>query len=211
MIDALNANFEGYENERSLLLSSPKMGNNDDYVDSLSLEIMEAFADNMNNKPTTWGGVWRAGTGSAHKYYHSAKLCPATADGRKAYDYFPSSFSPALEVKTAGVLSVIKSFTKHDLSKIINGGPLTIEVHDSTLRNEEGIKKMAMLVKYFIDNGGHQLQLNSVNRETLIDAQIHPENHLNLIVRVWGWSGYFVELDRVYQDHVIRRLEYGSL
>lgn len=211
LIDALNANFEGYENERNLLLSSPKMGNNDDYVDSLSVEIMEAFADNMNNMPTTWGGVWRAGTGSAHKYYHSAKLCPATADGRNAYDYFPSSFSPALEVKTAGVLSVIKSFTKYDLSKIINGGPLTVEVHDSTLRNEEGIKKMAMLVKYFIDNGGHQLQLNSVNRETLIDAQIHPENHLNLIVRVWGWSGYFVELDRVYQDHVIRRLEYGSL
>ena len=211
LIDALNANFEGYENERNLLLASPKMGNNDDYVDRLSLEIMEAFADNMNNKPTTWGGVWRAGTGSAHKYYYSAKICPATADGRKAYDYFPSSFSPALEVKTAGVLSVIKSFTKYDLSKIINGGPLTIEVHDSTLRNEEGIKKMAMLVKYFIDNGGHQLQLNSVNRETLIDAQIHPEDHLNLIVRVWGWSGYFVELDRVYQDHVIRRVEYGSI
>ena len=171
---------------------------------------MEEFAVNMNGKPTTWGGVWRAGTGSAHMYYHKAKYCPATADGRRAYDYFPSSFSPALEVKTAGVLSVIKSFTKYDLSNIINGGPLTIEVHDSALRNEEGIKKMAMLVKYFIDNGGHQLQLNSVNKETLIDAQIHPEKHRNLIVRVWGWSGYFVELSKVYQDHVIRRIEYGS-
>ena len=211
LIDALNANFEGYENERALLLSSPKMGNNDDYVDSLSTEIMDTFAANMNNKPTTWGGVWRAGTGSAHEYYYSAKCCPATADGRRAYDFFPSSFSPALEVKTVGVLSVIKSFTKYDLSNIINGGPLTIEVHDSTLRNEEGIKKMAMLVKYFIDSGGHQLQLNSINKETLIDAQMHPEDHPNLIVRVWGWSGYFVELDRVYQDHVIRRVEYGSI
>ena len=210
LIDALNADFEGYENERELLLASPKMGNNDFYVDGLSLELMEEFAVNMNGKPTTWGGVWRAGTGSAHMYYHKAKYCPATADGRRAYDYFPSSFSPALEVKTAGVLSVIKSFTKYDLSNIINGGPLTIEVHDSVLRNEEGIKKMAMLVKYFIDNGGHQLQLNSVNKETLIDAQIHPERHRNLIVRVWGWSGYFVELSKVYQDHVIRRIEYGS-
>ena len=63
--------------------------------------------------------------------------------------------------------------------------------------------------KAFIDRGGHQLQLNSVNRETLVDAQAHPENYPNLIVRVWGWSGYFVELDRVYQDHVIARTEFG--
>ena len=81
-------------------------------------------------------------------------------------------------------------------------------MHDSTLRNEDGIKKMAMLVKYFIDNGGHQLQLNSVNKEMLKDAQLHPEKFPNLIVRVWGWSGYFVELDKLYQDHIISRLEY---
>ena len=208
LIEALNANFEGYDYERNLLLSSPKMGNNDNYADSLSIEIMEAFAKNMNNKKNPWGGVWRAGTGSAHEYYYSAKRCPATCDGRKAYDYYSSSFSPSLGVKTEGILSVIKSFTKYDLSNVINGGPLTIEVHDSTLRNEDGSKKMAMLVKYFIDNGGHQLQLNSVNKEMLKDAQLHPEKFPNLIVRVWGWSGYFVELDKLYQDHIISRLEY---
>ncbi len=64
-----------------------------------------------------------------------------------------------------------------------------------------------MLVKEFIDLGGHQLQLNSINREHLLDAQIHPENHQNLIVRVWGWSGYFIELAKGYQDHIIARLE----
>ena len=64
-----------------------------------------------------------------------------------------------------------------------------------------------MLVKSFMDLGGHQLQLNSVNRDTMLEAQKHPENYKNLIVRVWGWSGYFVELDKEYQDHIIQRME----
>ena len=70
-------------------------------------------------------------------------------------------------------------------------------------------KKVAELVRYFIQRGGHQLQLNAVNLETMKDAQIHPENHGHLIVRIWGWSAYFVELDRGYQDHVIARQEYN--
>ena len=98
--------------------------------------------------------------------------------------------------------------TKFDLTNIINGGPLTIEIHDSVLRNDVGIKKTAMLVKNFILLGGHQLQLNAINRERLLDAQKHPENYPNLIVRVWGWSGYFNELDVQYQNHIIKRTEY---
>jgi len=103
---------------------------------------------------------------------------------------------------------VIQSFTKHDLSTIINGGPLTLEIHDSLLRNAEGISKTAQLVKIFIDMGGHQIQLNAINREILLDAQKHPEKYPNLIVRVWGWSGYFNELEVDYQNHIIRRTEY---
>ncbi len=85
---------------------------------------------------------------------------------------------------------------------------MTIEIHDTVLKNEIGTKKTALLVKKFIELGGHQLQLNSVNREKLLDAQKHPENYPNLIVRVWGWSGYFNELDLKYQNHIIRRCEY---
>ena len=85
---------------------------------------------------------------------------------------------------------------------------MTIEIHDTVLKNEIGTKKTALLVKKFIELGGHQLQLNSVNREKLLDAQKHPENYPNLIVRVWGWSGYFNELDLKYQNNIIRRCEY---
>ena len=83
-----------------------------------------------------------------------------------------------------------------------------MEIHDTVFRNEDGIKKVAALVKAFIDLGGHQLQLNSINRDVLLDAQKHPENHKNLIVRVWGWSGYFVDLDIGYQNHIISRTEF---
>ena len=72
----------------------------------------------------------------------------------------------------------------------------------------DGVDKVAHLVRYFIRKGGHQLQLNAVSRDTLLDAQEHPEKYPHLIVRVWGWSAYFVELDKCYQDQVLRRQEY---
>ena len=74
------------------------------------------------------------------------------------------------------------------MTEVINGGPLTMEIHDNTFRNADGVKKVAALVKAFVDLGGHQLQLNAVNREVLQDAQKHPEDHPNLIVRVWAMT-----------------------
>ena len=207
LLNALKADFNGYSEERNMLKACPKMGNNDDYVDSLATYIMRAFSDNMNGKPNGIGGIWRAGTGSAQCYLRDTDC--TTADGRKSGTPYSSSFSPSLDVKTDGLLSVLQSFTKFDLTDIINGGPLTIEIHDAVLRNDVGIKKVAMLVQKYIELGGHQLQLNSVNRDRLIDAQKHPEKYPNLIVRVWGWSGYFNELDKSFQDHIIRRTEYG--
>lgn len=209
LLEALEKNFVGFEELQKLLKNSPKMGNNDDYADDIALQLMKTFSQNMNNSPNGKNGVWRAGTGSAHEYIYSAQRCPATADGRKAFEPYSSSFSPSLDVKTTGLLSVIQSFTKYDMTEIINGGPLTIEIHDTVLRNEEGIKKTAMLVKNFIALGGHQLQLNSINKEKLLDAQKHPEKYPNLIVRVWGWSGYFNELDVIFQNHIIRRCDYA--
>lgn len=208
LINVLDSNFEGYENIRNLLRTCPKMGNNDDKADDIAHRLMWCFSKNMNNRPNNIGGVWRAGTGSAMEYIKSAAKCPATADGRKASEPYSSSFSPSLDVKTSGLLSIMQSFTKFDMTKIINGGPLTLEIHDSVFRNDIGIEKIAQLVQVFIALGGHQLQLNAINRETLLDAQKHPEQYPNLIVRVWGWSGYFNELDTKYQNHIIRRCEY---
>ena len=137
---------------------------------------------------------------------HVANL-GATPDGKLSDEPLPANYAPSLYAKVKGPASVMRSFAKPDLKKTINGGPLTIEFHDSVFRNDEAVMKAAQLVRFFMLQGGHQLQLNTVNKETLLDAQAHPENYKNLIVRVWGWSGYFVELDKCYQDHIIRRVE----
>ncbi|MBQ8363221.1 MAG: hypothetical protein IJX36_04750, partial [Thermoguttaceae bacterium] len=86
-------------------------------------------------------------------------------------------------------------------------GPLTLELHDSVFAFADGVEKVARLVQFFVKRGGAQMQLNAVNRDRLLDAQKNPEQYRNLIVRVWGWSGYFVELDRPYQDQIVRRAE----
>lgn len=208
LLDALNQNFSGLSELRNQLRACPKMGNNNPEADDISIMLMTYFSKHLNNRDNGYGGIWRAGTGSAMEYILSAQHCPATADGRLAGEPYSSSFSPSLDVKANGLLSILQSFTKFDMTNIINGGPLTLEIHDSLFRNEIGISKVAMLVKLYIQLGGHQLQLNSINREKLIDAQKPPENYPNLIVRVWGWSGYFNELDLKYQNHIIRRCEY---
>ena len=209
LIAALDANFEGYESLRQKLLSYPKMGNNDDAPDSLATFLIDTYAEGLNGRPNSRGGVYRAGTGSAMGYILYAKNVGATADGRPAGAPYASSFSPSPNAKLNGPLSAIQSFTKADLRKICNGGPFTMEIHDTVFRNDEGERKVAQLVKSYIDLGGHQIQINAINRDRLLDAQAHPENYPNLIVRVWGWSGYFCELDKVYQDHIIQRVEFG--
>lgn len=208
LIAALKANFEGYSELRAKLQASPKMGNNDDYVDSIAAELIQTYSEAFHGKDTRHGGVWRIGTGSAQGYWWQSRDTEATADGRLAGEYYACSFSPSLTAKTKGPLSTIQSFTKYDLSKVCHGGPLTMELHDSVFRNEEGEKKVAQLVKAFVNLGGHQLQLNAINRDRLLAAKDHPESYRELIVRVWGWSGYFCELDTAYQDHIIRRTEY---
>ena len=184
------------------------MGNNVESVDNIASTLVGWFADSLEGKANERGGIYRAGTGSAMFYlWHANEIC-ASADGRHKGEPFGTNFSPSLYVKNKGPCSVISSFTKPPVSRAINGGPLTMEFHSTVFNTEEGIKQVASLVKEYINLGGHQLQLNSINRDRLIDAQKHPENYTNMIVRIWGWSAYFVELDKEYQDHLIARQEF---
>ena len=208
LLEALDHDFAGHEElQRRLQYQCPKMGNDDESADQYACLLLHMFAEAVKGLTNERGGIYRAGTGSAMYYIWHANELGATADGRKAGTPLPANYAPSLNVKLDGPVSLIKSFAKPDLREVINGGPLTIEFSDNVFRNDEAIAKVAALVKLFIDLGGHQLQLNTVNREQLLDAQKHPEAYRNLIVRVWGWSGYFVELDKCYQDHIISRAE----
>ena len=215
LITALDANFAGNDDLRDLLAKhSPKVGNDDDQVDELLVRLFEDFADACESYGTTRrGGIVRPGTGSAMYYIWLAQGNPgmrepvvgATAEGRLKGQPLGANLSPTQGADVRGVFSVLQSFAKIDYQRVCNGGPITIELSDSVFRNAESIRKVAMLVRSFAQLGCQQLQLNSLSLETLLDAREHPERHRDLIVRVWGWSGYFCELGPEYQEQIIAR------
>lgn len=208
MVRMCHDNFAGHEEIQNMLrYDGPKMGNDDDYADDIAVMLLDWFADALEGKRNDRGGIYRAGTGSAMYYVWESKDAIATPDGRRSGEELACNYSPSLFMRAEGPVSIIKSFAKPNLKRVSNGGPLTIELSDTLFRNQDSIKKVAMFVKSFIDMGGHQIQLNAVNREKLQMAKEHPENYRNLIVRVWGWSGYFVELEECYQNHIMKRME----
>ncbi|NLZ37303.1 MAG: pyruvate formate-lyase [Clostridiales bacterium] len=205
--DALDHDFSGYEDIRHQIKTDKrKFGNGEPESDEAARRLLYAFSDALNGIKNDRGGIWRAGTGSA-MYYVTHGKTGASPDGRLSGGFLPANYSPSIGLKPESPLSVIRSFTSPDLTRAINGGPLTLEFDSGSVRGEDGITKIAQLVRSFVLLGGHQLQLNVIDRNRLLDARRNPENHKNLVVRVWGWSGYFVELDRCYQDQILERAE----
>jgi pyruvate-formate lyase len=219
LIRALDADFQGEEALRTELREgAPKVGNHDDGADGLLVDLFDRFADACDAAGDNGrGGRYRPGTGSAMYYVWLARghegmrepTVGATADGRRNGAFFSSSLAPSPEVQVRGPLSVLQSFGKLDYQRICNGGPLTMELADSLFRGKEAVEKVALFIRAFVRSGCQQMQLNTLNVDTLRDAQRHPELHRNLVVRVWGWSGYFCELDESYQNQIIGRHIYG--
>ncbi|MBQ8526120.1 MAG: pyruvate formate-lyase [Clostridia bacterium] len=209
LIEAVDSDYEKHsELLAKFRYEAPKFGNNDNEADSLAVALLDIFADSLEGKTNCRGGKFRAGTGSAMFYLWHAAEIGASPDGRRKGEAFGTNFSASLFAKLNGPLSIISSFAKPHFDRAINGGPLTLEFHNSMFSDDDCIHKVAMLVKSYMDMGGHQLQLNAVNPEKMKDAQLHPENHRSLVVRIWGWSAYFVELDKEFQDHVMARAAY---
>jgi formate C-acetyltransferase len=220
LLNALDTNYAGYERLRKKLQDeAPKVGKNSEQADALLVRLFDDLADACESlSGNGQGRVVRPGTGTAMYYIWLARgqdgmrepVVGATAEGRQQGDFFSANLSPSTGVRADGPFSVFQSFAKIDYRRICNGGPITLELSDSVFRDSESIRKVAMLVRTFAQLGCQQLQINSLNAATLIDAQAHPENHANLIVRVWGWSGYFCELAPEYQDHIITRQLYAE-
>jgi formate C-acetyltransferase len=218
LLTGLDDNFEREDGlRRKLFERGPKIACNNDMADEMLIFLFEALADACEQiKDNGRGGIVRPGTGSAMYYIWLATghlgmrepVVGATADGRKQGDPFSANLSPSPGVLADGLFSLLKSYSKINYRRIYNGGPITIELSDSVFRNEESVRKVAMLIRSFAYLGCQQLQVNSINAAALQEAKIHPEVYRNLIVRVWGWSGYFCELAPEYQDHVIKRALY---
>jgi pyruvate-formate lyase len=220
LLHALETDFSDDEPlRRELRGQAPKVGNHDDCADVMLATLFELFAGACADADSNGrGGRYRAGSGSAMYYVWLARghhgmrepVVGATADGRHAGEFFSSSLAPSPGAIVRGPLSVLQSFGKIDYRRICNGGPLTLELSDSLFRGRDASRKVALFIRAFVQSGCQQMQLNTLNVDTLRDAQRHPELHQNLVVRVWGWSGYFCELDEAYQNQIIDRHIYGS-
>lgn len=210
LLEALKDNFEGNENLRQRFLNkTPKYGNDDDYADEIMKSVFEAYYEAVSGRPNTKGGFYQINLLPTTVHIYFGKVIGATADGRKASEPLSEGISPVQGADRRGPTAVIKSASKMD--HIRTGGTLLNQKFTPhILADEEGIDKFAHLIRSYFRLDGHHLQVNVVSAETLRDAQKHPEKYRDLIVRVAGYSDYFVDLTPDLQDEIIKRTEHQS-
>lgn len=210
LLDAVKANFEGYENLRQRFLNkTPKYGNDEDYADQVMKAIFEAYFDTIDGRPNTKGGHYRINLLPTTVHIYFGKVVGATPDGRKAGEPLSEGVSPVQGADRKGPTAVIKSVAKID--HVRTGGTLLNQkITPQLLASEIGLNKLAQLIRSFFKLDGHHIQFNVVSSDMLRDAQKHPERYRNLIVRVAGFSDYFVDLSVDLQNEIIKRTEQTS-
>ena len=214
--DAILDDFTSPENQRiqQLLQAVPKYGNDDDSVDQLVVEAYDSYLDEIRKYPNTRyqrgpiGGIRYGGTSSISANVGQGMGTMATPDGRKAHEPLAEGCSPAHNSDKNGPTAVFKSVAKLPTEKITGGVLLNQKMTPMMLASEENKQKLELLIATFFNRlHGYHVQYNIVSRETLLDAQAHPEKHKDLIVRVAGYSAFFNVLSKATQDDIIGRTE----
>lgn len=215
--NAILDDFSSPENKKiqeMLIREAPKYGNDDDYVDQLIVEAYDSYIEEIEKYPNTRynrgpiGGIRYAGTSSISANVGQGMSTMATPDGRNAFEPLAEGCSPAHNSDKNGPTAVFKSVSKLRTNKITGGVLLNQKMTPQMLSTEENRQKLELLIKTFFNRlHGYHVQYNIVSKETLIDAQKHPENHKDLIVRVAGYSAFFNVLSKKMQDDIIGRTE----
>lgn len=215
--NAILDDFSSPENKKiqeMLIREAPKYGNDDDYVDQLIVEAYDSYIDEIEKYPNTRynrgpiGGIRYAGTSSISANVGQGMSTMATPDGRNAFEPLAEGCSPAHNSDKNGPTAVFKSVSKLRTNKITGGVLLNQKMTPQMLSTEENRQKLELLIQTFFNRlHGYHVQYNIVSKETLIDAQKHPENHKDLIVRVAGYSAFFNVLSKKTQDDIIGRTE----
>lgn len=208
----LDANFAGYEGERTKLLrDAPKYGNDDEEVDALAVEAAELFCTETLEHRTHLGGrFWPLMAANVANVAAGREL-GATPDGRLAGEPVSDAASPSFGRDRNGPTAVIRSVAKVDYALAPGGNVVNMKLHPGAVAGESGLKALAALIRTCFELGGVQLQFNTIGRELLLDAMEHPERHGDLVVRVSGFSAYFTRLERAVQEDVLARTEHGRL
>ncbi|MFX0078458.1 MAG: trans-4-hydroxy-L-proline dehydratase [Candidatus Hermodarchaeota archaeon] len=205
LIRALNKNFEDNEELRQRLITeAPKFGNDDDYADSIAQEIFDAYFSVIDGRPNTKGGEYRVNLLPTTVHIYFGRITGATPNGRKAGYPLSDGISPSHGSDTCGPTAVIRSVSKIDHVKT-GGTLLNQKLLPKLLNTEAGIEKLSALISTYFKLGGHHIQFNVIDAHTLKDAQQHPELYRDLIVRVAGYSDYFVDIGKDLQDEIIAR------
>ena len=215
--DAILDDFSSPKNKKiqeMLIREAPKYGNDDDYVDQLIVEAYDSYIEEIEKYPNTRynrgpiGGIRYAGTSSISANVGQGMSTMATPDGRNAFEPLAEGCSPAHNSDKNGPTAVFKSVSKLRTNKITAGVLLNQKMTPQMLSTEENRQKLELLIKTFFNRlHGYHVQYNIVSKETLIDAQKHPEKHKDLIVRVAGYSAFFNVLSKKTQDDIIGRTE----
>jgi formate C-acetyltransferase len=207
---ALEADFEGHERVRSLLLNrTPRYGNDDDYADEVMQAVFEAYFAAVDGRPNTKGGTYHVNMlpTTCHVYFGS--VIGATPDGRRAGTPLSEGISPVQGADRRGPTAVIKSAAKMDHART-GGTLLNQKFAPQLLERDEDLDKLVQLVRSYFKLDGHHIQFNVVDAATLRAAQQHPDQYRSLIVRVAGYSDYFCDLTPALQEEIIARTEHHS-
>lgn len=211
LLQVLEDNFVGHERARLLLLNkTPRYGNDEDYADEVMTAVFEAYFRAVDGRPNTKGGTYHINLlpTTVHIYFGSVTL--ATPDGRRAGEPLSEGVSPVQGADRRGPTAVLRSVAKMD--HVRTGGTLLNQKFaPQLLRDEEGLDKLVQLIRTYFKLDGHHVQFNVVDAATLRDAQEHPDQHRDLIVRVAGYSDYFCDLGKALQDEIIARTEHQEL
>ena len=210
---ALADNFEGHEITQTMLLKrAPKYGNDIQWVDDLGAKWAGYFRERMKDYTNYRGGPYHTGMYTVSAHVPMGENVGASADGRKAKEPLADGgMSPVYGRDMAGPTAVLKSVSRMDDSFTTNGGLLNMKFLPEFFRTQTGRDKFEHFLRAFVDLEIPHIQFNVVNREDLIDAQIHPERHQSLTVRVAGYTAYFTELAGKLQDEIIERTSYADI
>ncbi len=211
MLEVLKKNFEGFEEIRQkLIYRTPKYGNDKDYADLITQQIFEIVYNAIDGRPNTRGGVHRINLLPTTVHIYFGMVTGATPDGRKAFTPLSEGISPVQGMDINGPTSVIKSAGKIDHLRT-GGSLLNQKFSPKFFSSESGINNIAHLIRSYFKMGGHHIQFNVVSANTLRAAQEDPIKYRNLIVRVAGYSDYYINLGKDLQEEIIRRTEHFSI
>ena len=210
IIDALNSNWEGYETLRAKAQAVPKYGNDDDYVDNIAKELADYFYKDVTSYNDIYGHHFVTAFMGISNYLPTGKVLGATPDGRKAKDPINEGVSPYTGTDTSTCLAALRSSAKlsHDIHS--GGTLLNLRLNHDLVATKRGRANLGAMLQSYFALGAFHVQFNTISNEVLKDAQAHPENYKDLLVRVAGYSTQFVNLSKSMQDSIMARNAHES-